>query len=311
MFNWDDLQFFIQVARTGSLSGAARALKVNHSTVYRRILDLERQLQARLFDRLQDGYSLTATGEKLLMAAGQVEEGVQAIERQVIGQDVRLSGAIRATTTDDLAIGFLQPLLLEFYKQYPGIQVELMVDNQLTNLSKREADIAIRPSADVPDTLVGRRLPGIAFAVYGAKKYLKLHRQPIAMATLDKHQWVAGDDSLAHLQASRWLREHVPNDNIVFRSNTLLAQFAAVKTGLGLGVLPCFLAIPDPDLARLLEVDEKVASEFWLLTHADLRYTARVRAFMEFMAEAIGKRKALLDGTEKPSAAINSIKHSV
>jgi DNA-binding transcriptional LysR family regulator len=170
--DWDDLRYVLAVGNAGSLAGAARTLGVNHTTVLRRIGAFEQRLGVRLFERLPTGYVLTAGGEQLIAAARNIDATVTTLERKLAGQDLRLAGTVRVTTTDTVMGSILPEILAEFRHSHPGIQVEIAVSNLMFNLTKREADVAIRPAADPPETLIGRRISGIAFAVYGSPDYL-------------------------------------------------------------------------------------------------------------------------------------------
>ncbi len=291
--DWDDLRFFLAVARTGSLSAASRALGVNHSTVFRRIQAFEERLGVRLFERLPSGYARTVAGDEMLDTASRVEAEVDALDRRISGHDLRLTGPVVVTTTDTMAYRFLGPHLAAFRAAYPGIGLELTLDTQFLNLSRRQADVAIRPTRTPPENLVGRRLSAIAFAVYGSRDYLALHGET---EDLSAHAWLAFDDSLAHLAAARWLRDTVPDAAIALRGNNLFALFGAAAAGMGVAALPCFLADPEPALQRLRRPDPALASELWLLTHEDLRHTARIRAFLDFMATALAAERDLLEG---------------
>lgn len=294
--DWTDLRYFAAVGRLGTLAGAARELGVNHSTVFRRLNALESELGVKLFERLPTGYALTTPGEEMLATATRVEEEITALDRRISGRDYRLSGPIRVTTTDTLGLSFVQPYLYRFHQQYPGIQVELVISNEFFSLSKREADIAIRPTRTPPEELVGRKLSDIAWAVYGSKEYLKGRRKPRKREDLAGHALVRGDDSLGTLAAERWLRRHGAQAEVACRTNSIMAQVAAAKAGFGLAVLPCFVADTAVDLVRVLPPDADLVSQLWLLTHRDLRHTARIRAFMEFMAGAVARDRRLLEG---------------
>jgi len=294
--DWNDLRSFLAIARAGSLQGAARALGVNHSTVFRRLNALEAALGVRLFDRLPGGYAPTPAGEAMRASAERVEHEVQDLELRITGGDVRLSGTLRVTTTDTLAQGLLMPHLEAFRAAYPGIELELITSNAFFSLSKREADIALRPGRQPDEAMVGRRLGEIAVAVYGARAYLTAHGAPGSVGELRGHALISGDASLGHLPAVRWLARHAPADAVVLRCNSWLAQLAAVRAGLGLAALPCFLADPEPALQRALPPEPGLASELWLLTHPDLRRTARVRAFMDHLAAALRKERHRLAG---------------
>jgi DNA-binding transcriptional LysR family regulator len=294
--DWNDLRSFLAIARHGSLQGAARMLGVNHSTVFRRLNALEARLAVRLFDRSPRGYALTAAGEHMLASAERVEDEILGLKRRLLGGDVRLAGTLRVTTTDTLAHGLLGPHLRAFQTAYPEIELELITGNAFFDLSKREADVALRPSRHPGDAMVGRRLAAIAVAVYGARVYLDARGRPGAVGDLAGHALITGDSSLAHLPATRWLERHARPDVTVLRCNSWLSQCVAARAGLGLAALPCFLGDRAPELVRVLPPEPSLAGELWLLTHPDLRRTARVRAFMETIARGIRRERALLEG---------------
>lgn len=288
--NWDDLRLFLAVARAGSLSGAARALGVNHSTVFRRIGGFEEAIGVRLFDRLPNGYVLTAAGEEMRDSALRVEEEITALGRKVAGQDLRLSGTVRITTVDMLALWLLPRHLAAFQQAYPGIEIELMVGNTTLNLSRREADVALRVGNQPPETLVGRRVGRLAFAIYRSATRC-LHDTE---APLPEQPWIGFDSE--HAALARRFAEFLPVVHPIYRVNSVAAVIAATKAGIGLAPLPCGLADPEPDLVRIAELPETFTLDLWLLTHEDLRRTARIRAFLDFLAEALAKEALLLEG---------------
>jgi len=291
--DWDDLRFFLAVAREGSLSGAARTLGVNHSTVFRRIKTFEDLIGVRLFDRMPSGYALTVAGSEMQETAERVEREVEGLDRRIAGQDLRLSGDIVVTTTDTMACQFLGPHLKAFCAAFPGINLDIVLDSQFYNLSKRQADIAIRPTLSPPETLVGRRLCAVAFACYAAPSYLETAGRD---ADLTSHHWLAVDESLAHLAAAKWQRGIEGTGRVQVRSNNLLGLLGAAKAGLGVATLPCFMGDPEPGLERITAPNPELASALWLLTHQDLRTTARVRAFLDFMAQSLASDIDLLEG---------------
>lgn len=291
---WDDLRFVLAVGRSGSLSGAARALKVNHSTVFRRIAQLEDGLGVRLFDRLSDGYAPTSAGEALIALGGRVEEDVVALERRLAGEDLRPSGIVRVTTTDTL-IPFLSSVCARFRLIQPQVQLELIVSQERLNLSRRDADVALRPTSTPPETLVGRRVSGIAVAIYGAEAYLAANADDIP---LTGHDWIGYDDSLSHLTASHWLQQRVAPERIVMRSNNLMAIREAVRAGIGLALLPCYLADDQPSLRRAGDPIPELMTDLWLLVHEDLRHTARIRAFMDHLASEVAKVRIRLEARQ-------------
>src|SRR5262245_4318346 len=218
-FAWDDLRYVLAVADAGSLAGAARHLGVNHTTVLRRVGALEKQLGLRLFERLPTGYVLTAGGEELIATARSVDDTVTGLERKLAGKDLRLSGTVRVTTTDTLMGSVLPEILAEFHAAHPKIVIELAVSNVMFNLTKRDADVAIRPATDPPETLIGRRVARIAFAIYGAPRYLAKRK---TIDDLAAQRWVGPDDSLADTSVARWMRSELAESEIALRADSLL-----------------------------------------------------------------------------------------
>ncbi len=299
--HWDDLRYFLAVARARSLSGAARELRVNHSTVFRRIAALERQLGSRLFDRLARGYALTAVGEEMMEIATRIEDDVLTLDRQVLGRDRQLSGSVRLTTVDEV-FELIAPELSEFRNKYPGIQLDVNTDMQVLNLSRREADVALRPGGrpTEPD-VVGRRLCDLASSLYASRSYLARRGTPRRRSDLKSHDVVTFDEGRAHVVTHRWLMEHAGADRVAFRGSSMIAQRAAVQAGLGIGILPRFVGDSDPELAPVLRPFDEWNYGLWLLIHRDLRQTCRVRAFLEFIAEVIEGHRSLFEGkTRKP-----------
>ncbi|MEW6644703.1 MAG: LysR family transcriptional regulator [Pseudomonadota bacterium] len=290
---WDDLRYVLAVAEAGSLAGAARTLGVNHTTVLRRISAFETSLGLRLFERLPTGYVLTGGGEELIAAARTVRDTVTTLERRLVGQDLRLSGTVRITTTDTLMATLLPGVLADFRAEQPGIDLEVAMANAMANLSLRDADVAIRPSNNPPEALVGRRVAAIAFAIYGSPAYLARHDPADDLAG---HHWVAPDDNLAATTAAQWMRTELPECEVVLRADSLLALRQTAEAGLGLAALPCYLGDTSPGLVRVRPPIAAMATALWVLTHDDLRHTARIRAFTEFAATALGRHRALLEG---------------
>lgn len=291
--DWNDLRYVLAVANAGSLAGAARKLGVNHTTVLRRVSAFEKQLGLRLFERLPTGYVLTAGGEGLIAAARDIDDTVTTLERKLAGQDLRLSGTVRVTTTDTLMGSILPEILAEFRESYQGIQLEIAVSNVMFNLTKRDADVAIRPANDPPETLIGRRVAKIAFAIYGSPQYLAKHKAK----HLADYRWVGPDDSLADTSVARWMRSELTASEITLRADSLLGLREAAQAGLGLVALPCYLGDTAPNLVRVHRPIAEMETALWILTHEDLRHTARIRAFTEFAAKAFSRRRPLLEGT--------------
>jgi DNA-binding transcriptional LysR family regulator len=288
---WDDFRTVLAIARAGSLSGAARALGVNHSTVFRRLQTLEARLDSRLFERGRRGYAPTAAGEDIVAVAERLESDIVALTRRLAGQDRRLTGTLRLTAPDDIAEVLLIEPLARFRRTYPGLRLELVVDNRALNLTRREADLAVRATRAPPETLIGRRIGPVASAIYAAPELAKgLPPSP----DLSALTWVTWDEGLGPAALANWQRQTVPAEAVGYRANSLLHLAAAVGAGIGVGVLPCFLG--DPDLVRIAPPDPILETELWLLSHPDLRRNARVRALSEFLFAELRSRAAALKG---------------
>lgn len=286
--DWEDLRYFAAVCDGGSIAAAARALAVNHSTVLRRLDSLERTLGVRLFERFQTGYVMTPAGETLRERMGPLAEQVAAAQRAVEGRDTALRGEIRVTTTDTLARSMLLPSLARFRRLHPDVRLHLVVNNAFLNLNRREADVALRPSNTPPDTLVGRRLGTMRSAIFGAPGYLQAARsRGVAPDNWGEHDWVGLDDTLSHLAQARWLADNVPEHRIALRTDSLLAMADAVREGMGLAPLLLHLAGNDRNLRQLTPPDPAFDTGLWLLTHRDLKETARIRALLDFLYEEL------------------------
>lgn len=289
--DWNDLQVFLAVVKQGSVGAAARHLGINHSTVLRRVASLEAVLAARLFDRLPAGYTPTAAGELLAESLAGLDEQVDAAQRQLAGGDTAIKGLIRLTTTDTLVHGLLMPHLAAFQAQHPQIELELIANNALLNLTQREADVAVRGTNHPPENLIGRRVGRIHTALYAAPAYFNgLQSEPgedprdIAWSG---HRWVAPGATLSHLEQARWVREHVPPECVAMRADSLVAMTQAVRQGVGLGWLLCPLADQAGGLVHMAGPLPEAATDIWVLTHPQLKSVQRMRVFADFLAERL------------------------
>jgi DNA-binding transcriptional LysR family regulator len=295
MLSWDDFRYVKAIADTRSLGGAALELSVNHSTVFRRLAQIEKQLGSRLFERSRGGYALTPCGEEMVRLAERMGEDIVTFERQVTGHDLRPSGELRVTTNDTALVHLMTDVFADFRRTYPEISLDVVVANQALNLSKRDADVAIRATERPPETLIGRRVAGLAWAVFAASGKAPDNFDPGSDGR--EVDWIGFGDNLANLKAAKWLKEHAAPGRIVYRINTVLGLAEAAAAGIGYGILPCFIGASTPGLTRLTAPIDETADALWLLTHADLRQTARVRAFMDFAGAEIAKRRKQLEGT--------------
>lgn len=299
--NWDDLRLFLAVAREGSLSGAARVLGITHSTVFRRIGAFEERLGVRLFERLPNGYALTQAGEEMRDSTARIEEEIAALALKVAGQDQRPSGEIRITTTDLLAVGLLPRHLAAFRTEWPGIEIKVVVADTVLDLTRREADIALRIGNPADETLVGRRVGKLGFAVYAATGPIYQEAADIQAA-----DWIGYGS--AHGPLSRRMARWWPEMRQVYRTNSINAAHAAARAGIGLAVLPYAIGDRDPELVREAPLPEEFFLDLWLLTHQDLRNTARVRAFLDFITTALSEDADLLEGRCQHAPAERTIR---
>jgi DNA-binding transcriptional LysR family regulator len=304
--NWDDFRVFLAIARSKTLSGAARKLGVNQTTVTRRLETLETMLGTRLFDRSPAGVVPTSAAAEILQVAERVEDNVASIERQLIGQDMRLTGELRVTTIDMCA--YYDAALFEtFIGRYPHIELELSVGYIPRNLTRREADVAIRWTDKPPDHLVGQRVAIAQYALYGATTLLEKFPED---AALSEYPWVDWDIANDARVTAAWMRGNVPDGEIICRYDMALALHAAIKTGIGLGFMPCVYGDPDPGLKRMRPVEPGFGMSIWLLTHPDLRSTARVCAFMQHAATYFQSRRTLFDPTENAAGNQGLLAHT-
>jgi DNA-binding transcriptional LysR family regulator len=294
--DFGDLPFFLAMAEHGSLPAAARALGVNHSTVLRRIRAFETRLGARLFERRTTGHVLTTAGDAFLVTARQMREMLVDAERRIAGEDLRLEGTVRMTTTDTLAHSVLPRVLAGFAVEHPGLRVDLTTANTFLSLSRRDAEVALRPSKEALPSYVGRRVAEIAFALYAAPSYLD--RIP-ARTDLERHVWLGLDESLDRTTIARWMAAEIPRARLALRVDSLTALAHAAAGGVGVAALPCYLG-DGPGMSRALRrirgpVHEMV-TELWILTHEDLKRTARIRAVTDWLADHLGKEHDLFVG---------------
>lgn len=280
---WDDLYTVLAVARGGGLAEAARTLGVAHSTVYRRIAAFESEHGVRIFDRQGGGYALTDAGRELVSVAEQMEALALEAERRIAGRDEALRGEVRVAAPEALGESVCA-LLPEFQASYPDIVVQLTASADVVDLSKHEADIAIRAMLRPPESLVGRKIADVAFAAYGRRG-------------VSDDAWVIFDESLAHTPQGKWEAKHVPAEKVRARLGSRALFVAALSAGVGVGVLPCALGDQEPGLARVGDVLPELSLPLWLLTHPDLKAVPRVRALMDYLTQRFAEQRELLEAT--------------
>jgi DNA-binding transcriptional LysR family regulator len=290
-----DLPLILALSRERTLAGAAERLQVDLSTVFRRLNALETRLRVRLFDRSARGYQLTAAGERAAGAAERVETELLSLDREISGRDQQLSGVLRVTASETLSHAVLPRLFARFQEQHPRIQLVLSIDNRMLDLGRREADVALRVRRPTDPSLFGRRLTGIAWAFYGPREGGANLRRDGRGFNFTRHA-VIGWEEPARIVASDWIAANVPPDRITYRSNSLVNQLMAIRAGLGIALLPCYLADPDESVRRISGVLPDLASELWIVTHQDLKNTARIRAFLSVIGDAIVAQRRAFEG---------------
>jgi DNA-binding transcriptional LysR family regulator len=295
-FDWDDLRFFLAVARSGRLTTAARRLNADHATVSRRITSLETSLKAKLFERRPQGYGLTLHGEQLLAKAESMETEALSIQSEIGGADMALSGTVRIGAPDGFGSVFLAPRLAKFVNAYPGLEVQLVAMPRLLSLSKREADVAITLAPPKEGKIVARKLADYRLGLYASATYLDSAPPITAPDDLFSHRIVGYIDDLIFAPELDYLDEVAKGLRAQVQSSSVLAQMNAVIAGAGIGVIHHFMAAAEPRLIPVLPETVSITRSFWLLVHADLKDVARVRTAVEFIVREAKAARALLLG---------------
>jgi DNA-binding transcriptional LysR family regulator len=290
MLDWDDLRFFLAIARRGSLSAAALDLHVAQSTVGRRLASLEANLGVRLLNRTPDGYVPTSAGLSVRQKAERLEAEAQSLERDLGGQDNRLSGLVRVTCAESVASHILAPCFAELHATHPDIMIELIPHSSELSLAMREADISVRLKRSDQHDLIVRRVGTLAFGLYASNGYLERHGHPDLSAGCSGQYLVAQLDDIEDQPQIRWLLDLAPRARIsVQTSSHEAAVFAAIHGG-GLACLARFRADSEDRLARLVVPISAPSTEIWLMVHKDNRDTARIRVVLNYLIEYFRKR---------------------
>jgi DNA-binding transcriptional LysR family regulator len=290
--NWDDLRVFLTLAREGTLTTAAKALGVSHPTVARRVASLEKQIGARLFDRLPDRFVPTSAGESLLEDTEAMERAALSIDRRSAGLSDTVSGVVRISAGEEIS-ALLARHLPDLHARLKQIEFELSARHTLLNLSRREADLLI--SEQMPDVadIVARKLGRTAFAVYAHPSLAVARLSPAAIKSVP---WVGFDDDHPRMPGQRWLQERLGNGRPAIRCNNWLVIRETARAGGGFAVLPCYLGDNDPQLQRIGAPVAELFADQWLLVHRDLRALPRVRAVMDAVIALFQRERARLEG---------------
>ena len=279
--NWDDARVFLAVCRESTLRGAARELGVDQATVGRRITALEKSLSATLFLRTSEGYALTAVGEAALKAVEKMEHSALELERRIQGLDDRLTGTVRVSTTDSMAIDFLIPAIARLHEQHPDVRVQLDASTQIISLSKREADIAVRNTRpDNPD-LIARRIARWPVGLFASRDYVDAHGVPAPGSAFEGHDLVVYQPYLQGHKDMTLVSEPLGRGRIVSSLSSGLLVRRAIAAGIGLGEIPVYMGERDGLVRLWPERTRPVPYDVWLVTHEDLRHTARVRVVID------------------------------
>jgi DNA-binding transcriptional LysR family regulator len=288
MFDWNDLRYFVAVAREGSTLAAGRLLRTSQTTVARRIAALENSLGFPLFDKRRAGYALTAAGEQLLGRAKQVEVSAEAFYEAASVHARDLSGTVRITTEEIFATGLIAPLLKELHDRYPEILIELDTTQEVRDLGSGAADIALRSSStEQPGGVVGRRLCAGDWTLYCSRTYAEREGAPTSIEELRKHPIVGGGGSNLWRHYKLYLESMGLEEQVAIHHATSTGLLSAVRSGFGVAVLPCIVADADPDLVRCIPPRHEHERVMWLLTHERVRHAPRVRVVIDFLYERL------------------------
>jgi DNA-binding transcriptional LysR family regulator len=301
MFNWDDLRFFMAVARSRSLSSAAGKLGVTHTTVARRIQALEAALKTRLFEHAATGYMPSAPGKQLMAFTESMESAFASIEEAVAVQDILLTGTVRLGLPEGLGLGFLMARLGRFYELHSGIDLEIVTGAHFLNITKRDMDIAITPSRPRVGTLIARKLTDYTLQLYGSESYLQRHEPPSRVQDLHQHSLIGYIEDLIYAPQLPYLDQMLPQARVRLRSSSINGQFAAIEAGLGLGILPSYMT-SGSNLKPVLCDDINGKLSVWISTHRDLRHIRRISEVWEWLVALVGEEKETLVASKAESA---------
>jgi DNA-binding transcriptional LysR family regulator len=292
--DWNDLRYLLAIARHGTLAAAARALGVEHTTVGRRLSGLETALAAKLFTRGPDGFALTRAGGEIVPLAEEMERSAGAIERRVSGEDARIAGNVRLTTSEAVS-GYLVTQFASLRERHPELMVEILSGNRAYDLLRGEADLAVRVRDTSDPELISRRIASAGWSLYASPAYVARKALLADPADLAGHDVIGFDQSLAFVPGALWLEKHAGGASVVLRGNSIVAVLNAATFGLGIAVLPCFLGDRAPGLERLTP-QVTGSREVSLVVHPDLVKVARVRAVMDCVVAAFTRDALLWSG---------------
>jgi len=289
MISWDDLRYFLAMSENGSLSATAPKLNVSQPTLSRRLTALEESMGAELFARTRNGLELTTLGEQLVEHIKHMSDDVHAIERLVTGRDENLGGSVIVSAIEIIGAEWLVKCMRPFRDKYPNITVEVKVDNNAADLLRREADIALRMFRPQQNDLIGKKTVTMNYGFYANKAYLEQYGTPKAYTreAMQNHKIILPHDEMLAYTQTQSRKKIVSSGDYAFRSNNMLALSTAVREGYGIGAYSCFMASGDPNLVRLFDDYIVFSADIWLVSHADLRRSARIRAMFDFLNDML------------------------
>jgi DNA-binding transcriptional LysR family regulator len=292
--DWDNLRFFLELSRTGTLVGAARRLAVDHTTVARRIQALEKQVGGALFSREADGHRLTEAGRRLQPQVEAMESAFRTVERAAPASQEGLSGLVRIGATEGFGTVVLAPQLALFAQQHPKLVIDLLAMPRLVHLSRREADIVISLERPARGPVVVTKLSDYVLRLYASKQYLAKHDPIRSREDLRGHTFISYVDDLLFSKELQYLDELYKPDSFALRSTSILAQHQATAAGAGIAVLPAFIAEPDKSLRRVLPDEANFTRSFWMSVPAETRHLARMKAVWDFLRETVVAQRGVL-----------------
>ncbi|MBB3190569.1 LysR family transcriptional regulator [Halomonas cerina] len=303
MLDWQDIQIFLEVARSERLTDAARRLGLDHSTLSRRTRRFEQRLNTQLFERSTHGYHLTEAGQQLLAHAEEMARHAVEASESLSDKNHQVSGQIRLGVTEGFGTWVIAPLLSAFCTRHPGVTLDLLALPRVVNLSRHEADLAITVERPVSPGLVISRLCDYRLRLYGSHGYLTRHGTPSRLAGLGEHRLIGYVDDLIFSEQLSYLEPLLdpavvgqPGPHFAMRSTSVTTQHAACRHGAGLAVLPCFMAEASETLESVLEDEVAIVRQFWITARQEQRRLARVRLLWDFLREALDANRAFLMG---------------
>ena len=291
MFNWNDLESFLILSRKGKLNLTSKELRIESSTISRRLLRLEEKLGIKLFFRSNNKYILTDDGHRLLPNAEKIESEILSINENFSNKDVNLTGKIRISVPEGLGIDIFTKHLKDFYDSYGELQIELLADSRARSLSNREIDISVTLSRPKRGKLISWKLSDYAIQLYCSNKYFEKNHKIKCIEDFKEHKFISYIDDLVDFPELKYLQDSFKNLKIVFKSNSLQAQLNAVKKGIGIAFLHNFIAKKDKDLIPILPTKIKILREYWIVVHEDLLNLKRIRVVVDFISKVMNHEK--------------------